>query len=656
MNKRRQRRQTISDLAGLRCAPYLRVSRADQQDKHQLDAERSTSTQRRIYGEWAPGAGVVTVDEYSDPDMSASAFRRKKNRPQFERLCGDIRAGKIDVVWFWRISRQQRDLIVFAEIRDLCREHAVLWVLRDRISDPANSGDMFAAAIETLIAEKESADLSEAVYDGKESGALKGKRAGRIPYGYRKGDYDPASETFGPDQPDVRDGDPAAPAAVVREIFGRLHDGESLTSLRRDLNRRGVPSAAGKQWVNSTVRRIALSPTYAGLRVYQRDQHDTLEAAILEAEPKWPPLVDQDKFWAVYRLLTDPARRKTRPRHGTHLLSSIARCAKCGGKLIRKIAGTGREAYICKEYACVGIDKAALDAYVSERIVAWLSDPQVAASLQSGSDSEAARLSRAEISRARADLEDWVQLAERGEVSALDFARIAKAKRELIASAEQRLAEAYMPPVLVGSVGQQASAGWDATDITVKRQIVAEVAAIEVCPVGRAHGAGGAVPPVYRVRWTWKLGPGNGVTIEPLSWEEHRAELAELREQRARRRDYVSAERREAITRLLRDDPELADREIARRVGRVDRHAIRHLRHELEAAQVIPVIRRPDRWHVVNHGYATTGRGPGAAPAAPQPPPAAAPDPGGAPAPAPLEGAQAYRRRVHKTSRQPAGG
>jgi hypothetical protein len=28
----------------------------------------------------------------------------------------------------------------------------------------------------------------------------------------------------------------------------------------------------------------------------------------------------------------------------------------------------------------------------------------------------------------------------------------------------------------------------------------------------------------------------------------------------------------------------------------------------LEDAGQILVIRRPDRWHIVNHGYATTGR------------------------------------------------
>lgn len=109
----------------------------------------------------------------------------------------------------------------------------------------------------------------------------------------------------------------------------------------------------------------------------------------------------------------------------------------------------------------------------------------------------------------------------------------------------------------------------------VQRQIVQAVAGVQGVRVGRAHGAAARpVPPAYRVRWRWRLGPGAGTVIEPLSWSEARAVKAELATAKARRRDYVSAERREAVTALLREDPERAGREIARLAGRVDRHAI----------------------------------------------------------------------------------
>ncbi len=361
------------------------------------------------------------------------------------------------------------------------------------------------------------------------------------------------------------------------------------------------------------MRRLARRPTYAALRVYQRDGQPTLEAAILRdskgqpLRPKWPPLVSAETFWACYRLLTDPSRRTTRPGRGTYLLSSLATCGKCGGKMIRRLLVSGREQYLCREYGCVGIDKQALDDFASERVVAWLSDPAVAAQIAGGADSAAAQQARAEVARAESELEEWVRLAERGEVSAAAFARVERAKRAVIEAGRAQLAETAAPPMVAANLGQRAAEGWAALDVGVRRQIVQAVCAIEVMPVGRAHGANGAVPPVYRVRWRWLLGPGAGTVIEPLSWTEHKADEAELRTDRALRRDYVSAERRAAIEALLREDPERADREVARLAGRIDRHAIRAIRHDLEQSAVIPVIRRPDRWRVINHGFVTTG-------------------------------------------------
>jgi site-specific DNA recombinase len=96
---------------------------------------------------------VEHADTYADPDMSASRFATKKNRPEFERMVADVKAGKLDVLWFWEISRQQRRLDVFAGLRDMCRGHGVLWVMRDRVADPADSKDPLLAGIQSMMAE-----------------------------------------------------------------------------------------------------------------------------------------------------------------------------------------------------------------------------------------------------------------------------------------------------------------------------------------------------------------------------------------------------------------------------------------------------------------------------------------------------------------------
>src|SRR2546421_2956776 len=285
MRQQRSTKRDLSDLTGLRTGVYLRVSNADKCKTckgrkrgndgepcgdcqgtglilDEAGQERSTGTQRRVFGEWADRAGVLVADEYPDPDISASRFANKKNRPQFERMRRDVEAGRLDILWFWEISRQQRNLRVFADLRDLCRDKDVLWVIRDRVADPADSKDMLLAGIQSMIAEDESEKLSVRVTDGLMSIAKAGRPAGgQVPYGYRR-IYDPVTRDWDRDQPDELDGDNNAvedsPASIVREIYDRIKGGDSLYAIHHDLNDRGIRTpGGGKRWDSSAVRSIA---------------------------------------------------------------------------------------------------------------------------------------------------------------------------------------------------------------------------------------------------------------------------------------------------------------------------------------------------------------------------------------------------------------
>ena len=526
--RQRSPRRDVSDLTGQRAGVYLRVSRADRDDKRKptLDEERSTSTQRRIFDEWAERTGVVLADEYADPDMSASRFADRKNRPEFERMTADVKAGKLDVLWFWEISRQQRRLDVFADLRDLCRDHGVLWVFRDRVADPANSGDMLLAGIQSMMAEDESEKLSIRVFDGKESSAGKGKRAGRLPYGYKRGMWDPVTETFGPDEPNVSDGEDGykdSPAFIVREIFDRIKAGESITAIRRDLNDRGIRTRPGKNnpdgsiWNNSVIRYIAMNPHYAGKRVRHIERGGGLSnraSKILQGVPvTWPPLVDEDTFWAVYRKLADPARTTTKTdRPGGRLLSAVARCGVCGGKLtVHKANSRQRQRddiYTCKEKSCTGIYVSDLEDYVTEVMIRWLSHPETATQLAGNGDREALKLAHADLDRANAEHGDLLRSAKRRRITLAMAEAMEHEILERIDDARRRIEDAAAPAVLQGLIGEQAADGWDELTVPQRRQVIAAVADIRLHRVGR-HGRR-QVPARDRVEWKWLLGPGAG--------------------------------------------------------------------------------------------------------------------------------------------------
>lgn len=549
---RRSQRRDHSDLTGLRTGVYLRVSRADKEDKRKptLEEERSTRTQRRIFDEWAARAGVEFAGEYADPDMSASRFAVKKNRPEFERMVADVKAGKLDVLWFWEVSRQQRRLDVFADLRDLCRDKGVLWVFRDRVADPADMGDMLTIGIQTMISEQESDKLSERVYDGKESSALAGKRAGKFPYGYKRGKWDPETETFGPDEPDVFDGDGRpeqdSPAFVVREIFERLAEGNSLHSVTRSLNDRDIRTRDGYPFSHSRVRYIAMNPAYAGLRVRHIGKGAGLSSrasAVLEGvTAQWPPLVTPELFWSVYRKLADPARITTKPhRPGGRLLSGVARCGECESKLTIKLGQQKRrhreDMYTCRDRACVGIYQGQLEEYVSEVMVRWLALPETAAQLAVNGDSAKAELARGDLDRAESEHAELIRSARRGELTAALAAAMEAEILARAADARQRIADAEVPPLLRHLIGPGARKGWEALTIPQRRQVIAHVADIRVCKVGR-HG-NQQVPVRDRVEWRWLIGPDTAQAGDSADerirahFDARAAQLAERREKAA---------------------------------------------------------------------------------------------------------------------------
>jgi site-specific DNA recombinase len=319
-----------------------------------------------------------------------------------------------------------------------------------------------------------------------------GRPHAQVTYGYRR-IYDSRTKALLRQEPDDEprtavgvDGVRSryTPAGIVVEVVTRLSEGATITSLVRELNVRGVPSPQGKAWTRAVVRKMALNPTYIGKRVLNGE---------IVAEGIWPPLVDEAMFWAVTRTLTDPARTLTRPGRAVWLLSWLAQCGKCGG-VFNSISRPGPggngarvQIYRCSQHSCVVASQPELDAYVQAVLVAWLAQPQVYAMLAKATadtDQQAAHV-RAESQRLRAELEQWRQAAEVGQVTPVSFARVERGLLERIALADQQAAEAATPPLLRGLVGPDAAAKRATLDTAAKREVIRMVAQISVIPVGK---------------------------------------------------------------------------------------------------------------------------------------------------------------------------
>jgi site-specific DNA recombinase len=533
---RRRSAKDFHDLSGMRAALYCRVSHIQRSGQKAVD-EKSVDDQEREGRAWATRAGVDLVAVFRDSGLSASPFAQKgrgrEARPDFDQMLTLVETGEVDVVWVWAIDRSQRDLRVFTEVRDLFQDHQVALSVNGKLHHPDDYDDWMLLGITSQIAERYSYDLSKNVRRGQKSAAEAGLPHGFAAFGYRRRRAQERPADLPEDQiwldkhtklyvwqePDLWDGDGPVentPAAVVREIYRRIAAGDATTRIARDLNDRGVDLPRNgtptpkSRWHNTRVRRIALNPVYIGKRVYQHDWRRPGEAHKSAMGPAlWPPLIDEETYWTVHRILTDPTRKKHRPAAAKSLLSCLITCATCGGDVVAGwVSRKGRHynVYSCSHRRCASIAREALDEYIEEVMVGWLSNPDVFEALTRVDDSAVAAQARTDAAQARAELAQWRQAAEAGRITLTGYESAEKGLLTRIAEAEKRAQQATTPAELIGRIGPEAEAAWRQATNEVKRQIIRRVADITLKPAGMSGPM---------ARW---YGPSAGerVDIRPL--------------------------------------------------------------------------------------------------------------------------------------------
>ncbi|MCW2900628.1 MAG: Resolvase domain [Streptosporangiaceae bacterium] len=464
-------------IEGARLGIYTRAS-DDQQD-----TQTSVTAQAGFGDRWGLKHGCTVADDahYCDNDKSASWYATKP-RADFERLLADIAAGKLDLVWFWQVSRSQRDLGVYVKLRDLCRAQGVGWVIKSRPFDLNDPSDLRSLGMDAVNAEVASVEISEVVRMGMGLAAQLGKPHGPTTYGYvRRYDERGRYVEQVPQEPQ---------AEVVRELIRRISKGEPVARLCRELEQRAVPAPlGGPKWSRAVVRNMASNLAYLGIRV-----HEPKEGERTETPGCWAPLVSEETFYAAQTVLNSPGRSTTKPGRGIHLLSYLARC-QCGAQLGTKVVA-GRRQYACIKYcAAVGADE--LDDFVRKVVDGYLARKDVREFLAAvhADDSETVQ-ARGDVARLRNELEENRKAREAGHLDLAEFIRFKEALSTRIADAEARAEQASIPPVL-----RAGAVDWD--DIAVSRQVVGHLADVRIKPAGK----GRKVPVWERVTWTWLIGP-----------------------------------------------------------------------------------------------------------------------------------------------------
>jgi DNA invertase Pin-like site-specific DNA recombinase len=210
--------------ADVRAGRYQRAS----QDKKEQG--KSVGDQGKLNVAEINRNGWTDAGSFTDNDLSASRHA-KKERPDFERLMDAIRAGKFDVLVVWEISRNQRDLAVYVEIRDLCTEVGLyFWLVGGVLYDLRDKNDRMMLGFQAVQAEWLADSIRDNVLRGIVGAAEAGRPHGKVTYGYRR-IYNSRTRAFERQEADTEIRTATAPdgtvceyshAGVVREIFDKV--------------------------------------------------------------------------------------------------------------------------------------------------------------------------------------------------------------------------------------------------------------------------------------------------------------------------------------------------------------------------------------------------------------------------------------------------
>ena len=307
----------------------------------------------------------------TDNDRSASRFA-SRTREAWPSLIADLETGKYDVLVLWEPSRGSRDLVVWAALLDTCRRHGVQTHVTShgRTYDLAQPRDWRTLAEDGVDSAYESEKTSQRILRAMTSNAVAGPPARLLPLRLHPHLRPRTGALTG------QAVDPET-AGVVREIIQRIAASEPVSVVTEDLNRRNIPSPAGKVWQRAVIRKVALNPAYIAQRTHDGESHAAT----------WEPLVSEADFYGARSVLKARGRVGRRPGRTKHLLSYIATCGVCGAPLGATVA----RGYFCSSKHCTQAKTELVDSVVEGAIIARLEREDILDDLSGRDDAAASR-------------------------------------------------------------------------------------------------------------------------------------------------------------------------------------------------------------------------------------------------------------------------
>ncbi len=310
----------------VKCVIYVRVS-TDEQAKHGY----SIAAQIEKLEAYCISQGWELVAKFVDDGYSAKDLER----PQFQEMMEQIKAGGIDVLLVYRLDRLTRSVSDLYSILNELDQYNCKFKSATEVYDTTNAMGRLFITLVAAIAQWERENTAERVYFGMDKKARLGEwPGGTPPFGYKI-----EEEKLIIDPEEVK---------TVREIF-KLSKTLGFYTIAKQLTTKGIPTRNGGDWHVDSVRAIANNPIYAG---YIRWGDDGRQNKKPPREQKLydgihEPIIDRDEFWGLQDILDKRRTFGGKRETSKYYFSSILKCARCGHSMSGHKGGNGKKTYRC---------------------------------------------------------------------------------------------------------------------------------------------------------------------------------------------------------------------------------------------------------------------------------------------------------------------
>jgi site-specific DNA recombinase len=404
--------------------------------------------------------GWQVADYFEDNDRSAYSGRE---RPAYGRLVDAVVSGDVDVVVAWHQDRLWRNVIEQQTFLGLGREAGLQLVATPSGTfDPSDADDEFVSTIQAATSKRESAATARRVRRRQ----LEKAKAGEFLGGGRAFGHTKNRKRLVKREADQ-----------IRDATRRVLAGETVSSIVRDWQDRGVKTVRGGRWRVDTIRDLLVQPRLAGLSDYRGE---------VMGKATWPAIIDQETHERL-RAMFDLRRRGPTVRPTRWLLSGLLRCSKCGASLTaqKQNTGGGTPRYACPPRTVGGCAGAAVrsglvEAEATRLVLDYLDSEDFARALdrvrRRANDDDLGALAD-QLRRDRARLIELGDDYADSEIDRATYRRQRDRVQDRIDAAESRLAAASDtgPGLRYAGQGEALREAWEELTLEERRTIIGAV-------------------------------------------------------------------------------------------------------------------------------------------------------------------------------------